>query len=124
MSNEQGFVSASDFEEWKRQRDSTAAHQQAQYARIAAPFGGLNHASHAEAAAKAEEEIFRMGATHATGRSGVLGLGSIEAQMSGQPKDRLIRQTFTRAEILTSLRAILASKGGLYEAIVAFENLE
>jgi len=33
-------------------------------------------------------------------------------------------KTFTRAEVLTSLRAILASKGGIAEAIVAFENLE
>lgn len=33
-------------------------------------------------------------------------------------------RTFTREEVLLSLRAILASRGGLAEAIVAFERIE
>ncbi len=33
-------------------------------------------------------------------------------------------RTFTREEVLISLRAILASRGGLAEAIVAFERME
>jgi hypothetical protein len=37
---------------------------------------------------------------------------------------RAHKRAFTRAEVLTSLKAIAASKGGITEAITAFENLE
>lgn len=41
------------------------------------------------------------------------------AQMARSP-DKM----FARSEVLTSLKAIMASKGGITEAITAFENLE
>jgi hypothetical protein len=46
------------------------------------------------------------------------------AGSSRAAKDKAHRVTFTRTEILASLRAIEASNGGISEAIIAFENLE
>jgi len=51
------------------------------------------------------------------------GLGTTEGHTAAQVL-RASCKTFTRSEVLISLRAIMASKGGIAEAIVAFEALE
>jgi hypothetical protein len=78
--------------------NSAAQYQQEQYARIATPAVGVGSES--------PEEWHR--------RSGQVLTQILEAQ----------DKRFSRFEVIVSLRAIMASKGGIAEAITAFENLE
>lgn len=127
------------YEQWRSQRDvaqnRTIAEHEAILRSVAASLNGSGareaymkeHRLRYEAGGILVQDPERMTATndaaaqYQQAQYERIGMGAMLGSLVGSG---VSVRTFTRAEVLTSLKAIAASKGGITEAITAFENLE